>query len=278
MAKKKKISKEMEQKLKDLYPESRALDMDRVYDAETMLDPEKPEDVQRWNDSKDSIDLRGFDDRSAREPNKKEVLQRNIRGDSGDGVIMTEPDRLVDPNSQAGKLIADNKDEIKDYASFIRAVKNAWESDDALPSLIDNISYDSSFQEMFKHPTIQGYIDENTKPDMINYIIKKFGVEPVRASNIINKLPRSIRAKLYHKAQRTRLPKIRLPKARPIRRPVGRQTTSRRRWSEQEINILRANQDVSPERATEILNANSTQNRSFASVRNKLYRIRRGEL
>ena len=170
------------------------------------------------------------------------------------------------------------KDKIKDYDSFIKTVEDAWKPDGSLNELLGSIGNKREhFQEMFKNPTIQGYIDENTRPTMINFIMKKFGVEPVRASNIVNKLPTNIRAKLYHKAQRTRLPKIRLPVPRRSRsrsKPVGTQATSRRRWSEQELNIIRANKDLSPERVAEIVNTSTTYNRSYESIRNKLYRIR----
>jgi len=276
VVKKKKISKEMEERLKETYPEGRALDLDRTFDAQTMLDPNKPEDVRRWAERKNKVDLAGFDDRSGREPSKKDVLKRTIRGDSGDVVLQTEPERLVDGNSVAGKLIERMKDKIVDYDSFIKAVKKAWGEDDSLSNMLDFVSYDSSFKEMFRNPIIQGYVRDNTTPTMINYIMKKFGVEPVRASRIVNKLPSNVRAKLFYKARQTRLPKIRLPKSRPTR-TQRTQRTQRRRWSEEELRILRANRTLPPVRVAEIFNNVTGFNRSYFSIRNKLYRIRRDD-
>ena len=275
----KKLSKEMEEKLKTIYPESRGLDFDRRFDAKKMLDPSKPDDLQKWIKDPKHSDIKGFDDTSAKEPSIKKVAIRVAGGDSGDEVLQDEPERMVDPASQAGKLIQANKDKIVDYASFVKVVKSAWRDDDALPSLLDNVKNDNSFKEMFKHPTIQGYVDANTKPAMINYIMKKFNVEPVRASNIVNRLNTSLRAKLYSRAKRTKLPRIIIPKgrARPRARLIGRQTTTRRAWSEQEHNIIRANKESPTERVAEIFNTTTGYNRSYISIRNKLYRIRRDE-
>jgi len=284
MAKKSKISKELEDKLKAIYPESRGLDQDRRYDAETTKDPTDPKELGEWAKDPTQSDVKGFDDTSGREPTVKQVIDTvssGRDGDSGERVVKDEPERFVIDSSEAGRLIAEKKDKIVDYQSFIKAVKEAWKDDGSLTSLLDSIGDKRRhLQEMFKQPIIQGYIDENTRPMMVNYIMKKFGVEPVRASNIVNKLPVRIRARLYHKAQRVRLPKIRLPVRRQAtsRRPVGRQVTSRRRWSEQEINILKANSNSTPDVAIRLFKSITTYDRSDTSIRNMLYRIKRGEI
>jgi len=268
---KKKISKELEEKLKKIYPEGIGLDHDRDRRAEKKFDPSKAGDIEKWSEKKTTTDLKGFDTPDAKEISVGDAVKSLVKGDSGDKVLQTEPDRFVDPNSEAGRLIQAKKDKIVDLKSFIQTVKDAWDSDDALPTLLANVSSEKSYEDMYKNPTIQGYVDSNTRPAMINYVMKRFGVEPVRASNIVTKLPQKIRAKLYHKARVVSLPKITIPKT----KARGRHTTNRQRWSDEEVNIIRANRNQSPERVAEIFNSTTSYNRSFTSIRNRLYRIRR---
>lgn len=277
MAKNNKVSEDMERELKRMYPESHALDQDRVYRADTVLDPDNPEDVMRWSERKDRLDLEGFDTPSAREPPQDKVLSQIYDGESGEEALIDEADRFAKPNSVAGKLIEEKKDKIYDYQSLIKAVEDAWKNDDALNNLYNKIpNKERAFQELFRHPIIQGYIDENTRPLLINYVMKRYGVEPVRASNIVNKLTPRIRSKLFNKSRRATLPKIRMPPPRR-RGKLPKKAGRGRRWSEQEINIIRSNRTLSVERVTEIFR-NAGYDRSISAIRNKIYRIRRGEM
>jgi len=210
---------------------------------------------------------------------QKEVRREVLDRPSGEQVMLDEPDRLVKPDSVAGRLIEDVKDKIFDFQSFKTAVKQSWGTDGSLANLVNNARGDDGYMELFKNPVIQGYLNENTKPLMVNYLMKRFGIEPVRASNVINKLPASVKSKLYRKARDQSLPRIRQPKSRTVRSRTTTASQSRPvrmpRWTQQEQNIIKANIRLSPERLTELLKQNTNFNRTFSSVKNKLYRIRR---
>jgi len=69
-----KISKALEQKLKETLPEGHALSVDRrhtIQDEKKVLDPSKPENIRKWKDKTHRYDIDGFDTADAREPYSK---------------------------------------------------------------------------------------------------------------------------------------------------------------------------------------------------------------
>lgn len=253
------------EKLKNILPEGKSLEVDRRQTAEEVLNPNKPEDMKRWTQDTSHLDMKGFDTADAKEPTQREILKDVVGGDSGDEVLQDEPERLVDVNQEAGRLIHSNKDKIVDYKSFVKAVKEAW-NNDQLQFIEKFTTTDLSYKNMFLTPEIQAYIEENTRATNINYLMRKFRIEPVKASKILNHLHPRIKAKLYRKATLASLPKIRMPKTRA--------SSNRVRWSEQEKNIIRTNLSLSPSKLIELFKRVSTTKRSDNAIKTKLQRER----
>ena len=143
----KEISKKLHDKLKDIYPEGRSLDMDRRFTAKDVLDPNDPKDVKEWASHKDTSDLKGFDDKSAREPSVKKVVDKLSKGDRN--YVEEDIDRFVDTTQEAGKSIQEVSDKIVDYNSMKDAVVSAWGKDlKGLSELADNLT-ERDFKALF---------------------------------------------------------------------------------------------------------------------------------
>jgi len=260
-----KLSKELHDKLKDIYPESRSLSMDRRFNAETILDPTDPKQLKEWALDKDKKDARGFDDKSGREPSVKKVVD-SVSGESRN-YVEEDIDRFVDTSQETGKLIDKVSDKIFDYNSMKKAIKESWGNDlKGLSELADRLT-NRDYNALFNSPLIQRYIQNNTQSHLVNYIQKRFKVEPVRASRIINKLGRLNRAKLFYVVRHKRLPKIKMPTK------SGRRT--RRRFSQQETNFIYTNKHLTDKTMTKLFNQTFQNKRDISSIRNKLHRIRK---
>ncbi len=253
------ISQRMEDKLKRLYPESKALDMDRKYTAKNVLDPSSMIDVREWAKKPNKYDLKGFDTKSGQEPSKKQVmkkLSRMLVGNSGEEALQDEPERYVEPKFEAGKLIEHNKDDIKDFKSFVETVEKSWKHDPSLINLLSNIKNEESLRNMFNDSTIQNYVFNNTKSDMVGFVMKKFGVEQVRASRVVNSLSNDLRGKLYHKTTLKNAPRL--------KRIRNKLPTAR--WTVQETNLLKANKHLPAEKMSKLFNDLTAYKRSRTAI------------
>jgi len=257
----------LDREAKKYLPESHKLDVDRLFTAERVVT-----DINEWKDRTDKVDLKGFDTRDAKEKSIDKVLMSNYGvKTTADLVLMTEPDRFLRNDQESRRLLEKNKDKIYDFNSFKEQLKGAWGQDSSLLNLLDNVTdFDKCLKPMFSQSVVQSWLQENIRPQLIQYIKKKFNVEPIRAMRIISKLDDSTRRKLYIKAKFKSLPKIRIPKAR--KPSIGIRKTPR--WSEQEKNIIKQNLDIHPDRITEIFKQ-AGYNRSDTSIRNTYYRFRR---
>lgn len=268
----KKLSKKLHEKLKDIYPESRSLDVDREYTAETVLDPNKPEDIKKWSQKPNRIDLKGFDDRASAEPSIKKVTSEITTGDTGEDVLINEPERFLNTGTVTRELLEKGRDKMVDFPSFVEQVKKNYSDDRNLRSLIQTIgNRTEGYLSLFNQPEIQDWIKQNTMPQLVNYLTKTYGVEPVRASRILNKLGDKTRNKFYSKVKRTKMPRFIMPR-------ISRPKVSRKRWSEQEMNILRENQNLGFNAMYKIFTASRVTKRSKSSVKNQFYKIKRGEV
>jgi len=279
---KKKISDELEEKLKRIYPESRSLEIDRQFRAEETVDPSDQIGLRRWQERPTRMDVEGFDTPDAREPTPNEVM-RLIEGrpKGKDYIKMREidghaPDSFVEPTFEAGRLIAKKKEKIVDFESMKNAVREAWKEDGNLISLLPYLT-DRDYEVLYNHPTMQSYIQDNIKPFLINFVMKRYGVEPIRASKIVGRLSSQQRNKLYEKAREQKIPRL-IVKGATIRRRTKSTLESKKkrsRWSQEEINFIRQNRGLSPERLFEAFNRVFSNKRSFSAVRNRLYRERK---
>jgi len=117
-----KISKETEDKLKQILPESHALDVDRqqtVMNPDNVLDPSNPDDIKKWADNTSHRDLKGFDTKDAKEKTQAQVL----KAVHNTNYIEQDVDRFTDPRTVAGALLDKAKHKINDYASMKKVVR-----------------------------------------------------------------------------------------------------------------------------------------------------------
>jgi len=256
-----KHNSQLDSEAKKYLPEGHSLDVDRRYNAKTVT-----KSLEEWKKNTSKMDLAGFDDRSAKEPSVKEVKKIITGGNSGDEVLMDEPERLLQSGQLTRNLIEKDKDKIYDFESFINVVKNSWRTDGSLGILLDNTRNNESFRNMFNQPLVQSWINENTNYVNMKYIMKKFRIEPNRASNILNKLPTSVKSKLFRVARRSKFPRIVIGR----KRIVGKKP----RWTKQEKNLVSNYRRLPLNKAYKIFDSTSPIKRSLNSFRNMYYKVK----
>lgn len=250
---------QLDSEAKKYLPEGHALDVDRRFNAKTVTTS-----LEEYKKDTANKDLAGFDSRKQKEPSIKEIKKKITGENSGDDVLLNEPERLLKSGQLTRNLIEKDKDKIYDFNSFIDVVKKSWGSDGSLGVLLDNTRKNESFKNMFNQPLIQSWINENTNHTNMNYIMKKFNVEPIRASNILRKLPTSAKSKLFMISRRRKIPRLFIKR----KRIIGRKP----RWTTQEKNLLSKYRQFSLNQAYKIFDSTSPVKRSKGSFRNMYYR------
>lgn len=268
----KELSDRLHERLKDIEPEGTELDRDRQFRAEEVLDPNQERNIRRWRDNRDRVDLEGFDTPSAREPTIREVVRQisgaGIRYIADQAVNGKAPDKFIEDAYEAGRLIKQKQGKITDFQSMKKAIRDAWSDDPGLSGLTHNLK-EEDWLVMFNHPKMQQYMSNNIKPIIVDWVMRKFGVEPNKASRIADKLSNRVRGKLYQRIKANRVPRIQLA-------PVRKRPTTRGSWSEQEMNLLRNNTDLSPSAMVQLYNrAFRTKARSEQAIKERYRQIKK---
>lgn len=255
---------EIERRGKRLYPEGLSLSIDRSKDAELVFSPDKIKDWEKWREMKNKSDMKGYDDTSAQERPVR-LVKRDISG----GYVASEPDRFLRSKQKSRKMLEEQKELMHDYDSFKEAVEKAWHADrKGLSNLLDAM-HEADFKALYEQPLIQDWIENNQRPMLIQYIMKRYKLEPVRASRVVIGLSSKVRNRLYLLAVKRKLPKVQ------VLRRVPRRAANKPRikWSVEEKNLLRVNRKLRPELLTELLNRLNPYNRTVGSVKSQMKKI-----
>lgn len=267
------MDKKLHERLKTIYPESRSLEVDREFEAvDTVEPPFTKSKLEHWAEDPKRRDLRGFDTPDAKEPPIRRIIRSGF-GSQPDYIADQSdmgyaPDWYVDEKFEGGRLLKDEKHRIVSFDTLQQAVKDAWRRDPGLSSLSDYLTH-NDFVALWNHPIIQSYVDENTRPTLIKYLMDTFGIEQVKASRVLNRLTPTLRQKLLYKVKVKSLPKaFRTTKiTKPKPGPKKRRTY--KHWSAEEINFIKENIHLNPERLAATYNAAFSIRRSFGSIISK---------
>ncbi len=255
---------------KQYVPEGFNLDVDRAFTAETIVT-----DINEWKKQPNKVDLAGFDTKSRKEPSLKQIRKAIVGRPSGEVVLLEEPGRFVNPTHQTRKLLEKHKDEITDFNSFKEVVRKAWSSDNSLQNLLANVAdFDTALQPLYNQKVVQGWVDKNTRQINIAFLIKRFNIEPVRASRVLNFLSPKAKQKLYRLAKSGRLPKkvrFRIKSASRPRKP-SRQC---RKWTEEELRFIESNIHLPAKKVAELFKSALPYHRSVSAIMNKTYSLKK---
>jgi hypothetical protein len=232
------LSDKLHDKLKGLYPEGRALEMDRRFEAEDTKEPPITEDkIDFWKRNKSSSDIRGFDTPEAREPTDRAII-KDIGG-GGKGLYIADhntnanyaADKFIDPKRyKLGKLIYEERKSIMDFNTMKQAIVRAWSRDGQVRDLVNYNMKQEDWLSLWRHPIMQRYVEENTHPILIRFIMQRYRVEPVKASRVANKLSVTQRNKL-----------VRSILSGKASTKAHKQKITSRTWTAEELSFFRAN-------------------------------------
>jgi hypothetical protein len=113
------------------------------------------------------------------------------------------------------------------------------------------------------------WVSQNVRGDLLTYIMRRFKVEPQRASRIVSKLSTDSQTKLYKRIKTGQI-KIRVPKRKPQRRSVSRRYL---KWSNPEINFIRRNTDLKGNVLVDRFNTRFGTKRTRSSILSKKYKL-----
>jgi len=172
---------------KDIVPEGSGLERDRNITAQTILDPNNAKDWLKYKQQHSKLDMRGFDTRKQKEPTIKSVIH-SITGHTN--YIATDPDRFVKAGSVTRKVIDSVADEMKDFKSFKKAIEKAFMKDDSLKHFFENGKwvFENDFKALWETDHIQQIVKKNQRVPLVDYIMTKFDVEPIRAGKILDSM------------------------------------------------------------------------------------------
>lgn len=265
-------------------PSEHALDVDRALDAKKITS-----NINKWKQNTNKMDLRGFDTTRQKLPSTRTVLNRE-----GIGYIEREADRFVRDGQVAKDLLEAKSSQIYDYRTFVETLREAWNADVSLRSLVDN-SNEKDFRALFETSRVQGWLRGNVRDVGIAGIMERLDISMTRATQLWGRLPdrekdRVIESVLSGKRFSITRATRQVRQAGTIRRArrrmvqqVGATGTSYRRtkpvqFTEMEIRFLtnRKRQDPSIplRRLQEEHNAIFRRTpRTVSSLRNKVYRL-----
>jgi len=272
---------ELDKEGKKYLPEGVALSVDRLFDAENIVD-----DINEWKDNTNRSDLRHFDTTDAQEPKPKDIVRKLTGRTSGEQVLESEPDRLVS-KGVAGDKLARYKKKINNFDTFKQAVEKAWNSDHSLKNLWNEVkgSKDEVFMAMYNTDTVQKWVKENNFEDMMSYLMQRFNIERLRAERVYNRLPIKRKDSLLKrvissqgKVKVVQKKVVKKPEIRRIRQVSWKGTTYRRskpvKFTDNQIEFLSRRQNRPLARVHEEY-VSRFDFRTELSLRNKLYRLRR---
>jgi hypothetical protein len=149
----------------------RALDIDRSKNAKTITNK-----IDEWKNKTNKVDLKGFDDTT-----RKQLSIKEISGATrGVNVMTDEADRLI-------KYLEPFKDKIYDKKSLENQMRSVFCNPNSFGSLGDYI-YTGAIDIFWEQALIKGWIANNNRNNIINFIKRKYKVDSYRAEEVFNRI------------------------------------------------------------------------------------------
>lgn len=225
------------------------------------------DDPSRWKD-KSQQNLKTKKTTSKKSDNDRE---------SGDDILLDKDEvkRFQKPNTVTRRGLDNIKDKFDSFPSFVKALRNEYNKDSGLKTLMDSVKDDNSFKKLFNTPLVQERLKENklksSHPAIISYLSKRLFISKTKANNVYGLLPEDSRLKLMTVALRQESAQIKRASV-PMQQPARAKRVS---FSKQELNYIKMNKDLTPTKVTERLNIIFENKRSQASVLNRIKEYRR---
>lgn len=264
---------------KQVIPESTRLEQNRGKDAKTIFYPKKKGDFEKYKKMPHRSDLKGFDQKAQKEPNKKQVFN-----DLNVGYIERDPERILIESHVTKKLINSVSDKIYDRNSMEIEIKNVWNTDKSLAHLVKN-SNRSDWDTLFNLPEMQKIIRDNTFSPAIHQIRKKYNVGEIKAKEIFDGLNSENRVKLLKGVALGRPPTIktaprlfkpRLPQI-TVRTKRGKvfSRSKPQKWTDMQERTLRSYSGENLDNIVRVYNAVFSVKRTKSAISSKLTRLKK---
>jgi len=279
-----KIPKNIAEKIENqFYPNSRSLEVDRTKNAKKVYNYNDVKEFEAWQKNHTRSDLKGYDDRTAKQPSIGNVTRKISGGFSGEDVLMNEAERLVDINSSSGRMLSNYKKEIYDFNSFKNVVFQAWDvSGESISNLITNVrNKDKALTPLFNTSQVQSWLKDNTASRVMDNISKKYKVNSFKARKIFDKLTPQNRLRLLNqpKIKQIKKKEIKKPKLNFIKQKSKKgkiySRTKPIKWTDNQILYLKSRIGLSPKRIYDSYISSFKTERSLGSLKSKLYRLKK---